>query len=98
MASVLGLEIVILNVSALNLCDAQALVIAETSWATLFEEIIMEYDNEGKRAWLHPTVYFFFTAVFYPPLRERRLLKTAPHNYLSISVSSHVMLSSSLSL
>lgn len=65
MASVLALAIVILNISALNLCDAQALVIAVASWATSFEEIIMEYDNEGKRAWLHPTVcFFFFTAVF----------------------------------
>lgn len=60
-ASVLGLEIiVILHISALNRFDAQTLVIAATSWAMLFEEIIMEYDNEAERAWLHSTEYFFF--------------------------------------
>lgn len=61
MACVLGLEmIVILHISALELCGAQTLVIAVTSWEMLFEEIIMVSDNEGKRAWLHPTEYFFF--------------------------------------
>lgn len=82
-ACVLGLEIiVILHISALNLCGAQTLVIAVASWAMLFEEIIMDSDNEGKRAWLHPTEYFFFFTVF-PPL-WKQLLKTAPRNYLSI--------------
>lgn len=42
------LEIVILHISALNLYDSQTLVIAATSCAVLFEEIIMESDNEGK--------------------------------------------------
>lgn len=40
------------------------LVIAVTSWATLFEEIIMDSDNEGKRAWLHPTE---FSLQSFPP-------------------------------
>lgn len=44
----------------LKLSGAQALVIAVTSWAMLFEEIITDSDNEGKRAWLHPTEHIFF--------------------------------------
>lgn len=41
--------VVILHVSALNLGGTQTLVIAATSWAMLFEEIIMDSDNEGKK-------------------------------------------------
>lgn len=51
---VLGFEIAFdLHVSSV----AQTLVIAVTSCAMLFEELIMDSDNEGKRAWLHPTVF-----------------------------------------
>lgn len=89
LACVLGLEIiVILRLSASNLCSAQTLVIAATSWPMLFEEIIMASDNEGKWAWLHPTEYFFFLTVF--PVCESsywRLHRTI----ISVSVSSGAM-------
>lgn len=78
--------IVILHISALNLSGAQTLVIAVTSWPMLFEEIIMDSDNEGKRAWLHPTEYSFFLFFHFTvfPSLWKQLLKPAPHNYLSI--------------
>lgn len=93
MACVLGLEmIVILHVSASELCGAQTLVIAVTSWEMLFEEIIMVSDNEGKRAWLHPTEYFFFS------LQSSLLCESSysrlHHTIISVSVSSSVTSSS----
>lgn len=43
----------VLGVSFLNFSGAPTLVIAATSWV-MFEEIITDSDNKGKRAWLHP--------------------------------------------
>lgn len=92
-ACVFGLEIiVILHISALNLCGAQTLVIAVTSWPMLFEDIIMVSDNEGKKAWLHPTEYFFF------PLQSSPLCESSywrlHHTIISVSVSYTAMPSS----
>lgn len=55
----------------------------------LFEEIIMDSDNEGKRAWLHPT--FFVFTVF--PLCESSYWR-AHHTIISVSASANVMSSS----
>lgn len=63
----LKIIIIILHVSALNLCGAQTLVIAVTSCEVLFEEIIMAPDNEGKGLGYIPQSTFFLFTVF-PPL------------------------------
>lgn len=69
-------------ISALNRGDAQTVVIAATSWAMLFEEIIMDLITREKGfGYILQSIFFPFTV--FPPL-WKQLLKTAPHNYLSI--------------
>lgn len=92
-ARVLGSGIiVILYVSAVNLCGAQTLVIAATSWG-MFEEMIMVPDNEGKKglATSHRVLIFFLYSL--PPLRESSY-STLHHAIISVSFSSSVMSSS----
>lgn len=59
----------VLGVSALNLGGSQTLVIAATSCAMLFEEIIMDSDNEEKKglATSYRVRLFFFLPLCVSP-------------------------------
>lgn len=66
----------VLGVSALNLGGSQTLVIAATSCAMLFEEIIMDSDNEGKKGFgyiLQSTSFFF--CLYASPLTVKAVIE-----------------------